>query len=286
MINCPSCHSIMKIGLTDWHLVCPVCKYEAATLEPSVNDVSKSLNINETAREDALRELRLANFDIVIDMISASRSDLSKDSLLDVGAAHGWFVLKAREVFAKVTSIEPDMAIAEMASKKGVSHRIGYFPEVLSRDEVFDVIVFNDVFEHIPELDQIVQACRDHLSSHGLLILNLPMSSGIFYKLASLLMRVGLSGPFDRMWQKGLPSPHVHYFNEKNLKQLLYAKGFSVEKMVILPSIRLKRLYSRVSLMRRQNVVMNVVIYIGLISLYPLLMLMPSDTKAFAFIKK
>lgn len=286
MINCSCCNSAMISGLSDWHFCCPVCGYESTTLEPSVNDASKSENINESAREQALMELRLANFETVIEMIAASRSDISKDSLLDVGAAHGWFVLRARELFARVASIEPDRAVAEIALKNGVSHRIGYFPEILSRDEVFDVIVFNDVFEHIPELDRIIKACRDHLSSSGLLILNLPMSSGIFYRLASILMRVGLRGPFERMWQKGLPSPHVHYFNEKNLKELLYDKGFSLDKVVALPSIRLRRLYSRVSLMRQQSLLANVLIYLVLVMLYPFLIVMPSDTKAFTFIKK
>jgi 2-polyprenyl-3-methyl-5-hydroxy-6-metoxy-1,4-benzoquinol methylase len=276
----------MRQGVFEWHLFCYECKYEATTLEPSINDFVLSQNIDEEAREYALRELRQANFDRVFSVISEARGDVSSDRLLDVGAAHGWFVLKAKQKFATVSSIEPDTAIAAGALRHGVIHRVGYFPDVLSQGEVFDVIVFNDVFEHIPDLNKIVTACAGHLSHNGLLLLNLPVSSGIFYKTAKLLTYFRLYGPFERMWQKGLPSPHVHYFNETNLNLMLSQKGFHLERVASLSSVRLKRLYQRLRLTRQQSVISNIFIYICLVIFFPFLVVLPKDTKVFAFIKK
>lgn len=276
----------MQAGKAPWHFVCAHCGYEATTLEPSVNDTEKHLNLDEVAREEALNELRQQNFQKVIETIQSVRSDSGKDHLLDVGAAHGWFVAQASTVFASVTGIEPDLAVAENARLRGITLRLGYFPDVLSTDERFDVIVFNDVFEHIPDVSATLQACRAHLSPNGLLLLNLPVAGGFFYRTARALKSLGISAPFERMWQKGLPSPHVHYFAQNNLERLLATHAFKLKKTTTLQAIRLNGLYQRVCLMKQHNALTNRAIWLGLILVYPILALLPQDTQVFAFVKQ
>jgi hypothetical protein len=48
-------------------------------------------------------------------------------------------------------------------------------------------------------------------------VLNLPSSDGVFFQIAKALNKVGISGPYHRIWQKGLASPHMSYFNAANL---------------------------------------------------------------------
>jgi hypothetical protein len=79
-------------------------------------------------------------------------------------------------------------------------------------------------------------------------VINLPDSGGVLYRMASLLRRMGMSGPFDRMWQKGLPSPHLSYFSASNLRQLV--EDNSQLRRVAdfsLPSVSRKGLATRIS---------------------------------------
>ena len=44
---------------------------------------------------------------------------------------------------------------------------------------------------------------------------------GILFRTSRLLATLGYPEPYERMWQKGLPSPHMAYFSPQNLKDLI-----------------------------------------------------------------
>lgn len=241
--ECPVCHAGLVPGLQDWHLKCPACRYESAALEPVINSDPAHEMIDEQAREDGLRALRVSNFTTLLERIKSERSS---GRLLEVGCAHGWFLELAQQSF-EVVGIEPDKAVVEAVSHKGLPVRQGYFPQALDAHERFDVIVFNDVIEHIPDITQVIEQCHRHLNDGGLLVLNLPSSDGVFYRLSKLLARLSLRNPFERLWQKGLPSPHVHYFNRRNLEQLITRHDFVTMTDGKLPTLSLDGLHARIS---------------------------------------
>jgi hypothetical protein len=147
----------------------------------------------------------------------------------------------------------------------------------LNEAEKFDVIVFNDVLEHIPPVEDLLASCRKYLDDRGLLVVNLPSSDGILYRLAKSLHRMGASSFFDRLWQRGMPSPHVHYFNTSNLTSLLKNNGFDLECSGRLPSVRLNGLYARISYAGKRSVVERMALYAGIAGCLPLFDLLPSD---------
>lgn len=118
-------------------------------------------------------------------------------------------------------AIEPELRAVQQARELGFEVEHGFFPVDLHTHGPFDLVVFNDVFEHLPEPVESLQAARDLLSADGLLILNLPSSDGAVYRIANLLDRVGISAPLDRLWQRGLSSPHLTYFNPRNLRRFV-----------------------------------------------------------------
>jgi SAM-dependent methyltransferase len=157
----------------------------------------------------------------------------------------------------------------------------GYFPQALLPDSKFDIIAFNDVLEHIPNVDDALMACKEHLSPSGLLLINLPSSKGFFYRLSKLLARVGICGFFDRMWQKGMPSPHVHYFNQRNLRQLLGRHKFEIVTLGTLDVLHVKGLYTRLAYSKANTPPKNLLLYVMLILSLPILKLFPSDIQYF-----
>ena len=271
---CLICSQKLLGGVQKWHFKCQRCSYESADLEPNINEAELSPTLNEISRERSLKELRSANFAVLLEKLKGLRP--GGGSLLEVGSAHGWFLEQTKPHFSAL-GIEPDNGMYALSKGQGVNVRHGYFPDVLAPNECFDVIVFNDVLEHIPHLDQAVEACARHLRPDGLLLVNLPNSSGFFYKASKLLCRLGAHSYFERMWQKDMPSPHLHYFNKKNLHLFLESKQFSVIDSGNLEVIRAKGLFDRLSYANENSLIKNILLYVMILAFLPLLRLFPSD---------
>jgi len=271
---CPICDNQLSSGCQPWHLHCKRCRYEKANLQPAINLHSNHQLIDEDDREAGLRDLRKKNFAELLDQIKSLRG--SGGRLLEVGSAHGWFLEAARDDF-EILGIEPDEYICESTLRRGLPVRRGYFPDVLEANETFDVIVFNDVLEHIPDAAIIISCCHECLRDNGLLVLNLPCSNGIFYKVSKLFCKLGLTSFFERLWQKDLPSPHLHYFNSANLIRFLKGNGFDVRVNGRLPALRLAGLYSRIAYAGGFGIIARFIIYIGVALSLPVLKIFPSD---------
>jgi 2-polyprenyl-3-methyl-5-hydroxy-6-metoxy-1,4-benzoquinol methylase len=158
---CIVCGNSQTAGLAAWHARCPACSYESAALEVAINDAHACQQVNEEEREAALKALRLKNFKVIVDLAERF-APAGGRSLLDVGSAHGWFLETARDRFM-VLGIEPDAVVGARATARGLPVRLGFFPEALHQDERFDVIVFNDVIEHIPDIHTALSACEERL---------------------------------------------------------------------------------------------------------------------------
>ncbi len=271
---CPICKSGLSVGYRAWHSMCRRCGYEKANLLPAINLHTSHQLIDEDARETGLRELRMSNFKKLV----ANIKELSPNEghLLDVGCAHGWFLEAARNDF-KVLGLEPDEKIFDATSRRGIPVRKGYFPEALDEYERFDVIVFNDVIEHIPDIEGVLASCWQRLNKDGLLVLNLPSSNGVFYRLSKIFCRFGFPDFFERLWQKDLPSPHLHYFNLPNIVAMLKNNGFDVKKKGTLSTIDLAGLYTRVSYTGNLSAVARICVYMCVTLFLPILKILPSD---------
>jgi len=281
MEKCIVCDSGMRAGLAPWHFMCASCGYEGTTLASRINDQAAHSAVNEADREAGLKSIRLENFRVILRVISALMQPQGK-TLLDVGSAHGWFLQEAASLFA-ATGIEPDEAIAAQARRGGHAVRGGFFPSTLGVDDKFDVIVFNDVIEHIPAIGEAMDACIAHLNPDGLLVLNLPSSIGFFYRRAKILARLGWPAPFERLWQKDLPSPHVHYFSPDNLVRLARARRFDLLTTFELPSVRARGLLQRMRWAGQLSGVRLWLQYLCILAALPALRLFNSDINVAIF---
>ncbi len=272
--ECPVCGGFMKPGMAVWHFVCDMCKYEKGTHNPGINDESMNQFIDESFREIGLQPLRIKNFKKLI--LDLEKLKPNGGDLLDVGAAHGWFLDLAKYHF-KASGVEPDFCVYNATSARTSNIRLGYFPDALNLNEKFDIIAFNDVFEHIPDVNENLENCKKFLNENGILLLNLPSSTGFFYNLSRFFARIGFPAFFERLWQVGMPSPHLHYFNLNNLNMLLEKQGFIAQKKGVLDSISLKSLYKRIRLSNDVGVISASAIYLIILIFYPFIKLFPSD---------
>ena len=268
--DCPCCGQALEAGLATWHRQCPACGYEGAQLAIAINATEAHQRVDEAVREQALHDLRHENFEQLLDIIDRARTltaaDGERPKLLDVGAGYGWFVWQAATRFT-AEGIEPDAGARAVAARAGVVLRDGFFPQCLEPDERFDVISFNDSIEHFDDPAGALAVAAGRLRPRGVLALNLPDAQGALYRLARLLRRLGVSGPFDRMWQVGMPSPHRHYFNRGNLSRLAGRLGLETVAVDALQSLRLKGLYARIAYARPHAAVTSGLLWLGMLPL-------------------
>ena len=155
----------------------------------------------------------------------------------------------ARKRGALAQGIEPETANVEknLANSLAVEH--GYFPRDLEDSGPYSIIILNYVFEHIPSPDSLCGEIDSRLANGGLLVINLPSSHGAIFRIASMLDKIGISSPYERLWQKDFTSPHVSYFSPKNLKTMIELKIKLRQKLMFsLPSVLRKGLYARVKI--------------------------------------
>ena len=273
-MECAICSARMRQSASRWRFDCPQCGFLASTLSPSIG--VDTATIDEQERERALVGIRHRTFAHLLDRLEAT-GPLAQRRLLDVGCAHGWFLDLAKERGYRVKGIEPDAAVAEVARAKGHDVVAGFFPQDLRPDERFDVIVFNDVFEHLPDPRAVLRATRERLNDGGQLLLNLPSSRGIVYRVANLLHGAGMRGPHDRLWQAGLPSPHLSYFHPEGLARLVTSASFDEVERGTLPLYDLRTLWSRLRFARGTSLPVAAATWLALASMSPFLRWLPAD---------
>lgn len=264
---------------------CSNCGLWQSRLPPQILDAAAWQQLDESARGEALQTLRRQNFALLLDRLDAIRGSQRGD-LLDIGAAHGWFVTQARQAGYNSSGLEPDPRLATYAREHGAVIRQGFFPDSLAAGERFDVLVFNDVFEHLPAPLAALQACAQHLREDGLLVLNLPVAGGFFFVLSRLLLGLGIKAPWQRLWQAGFPSPHLFFYRQTHLQQMAQAAGFALVSESALPSMSVSGLWARLRMDRSQPLWLHALVWPLLLLMAPVVRLLPSDIGLFIFRKK
>lgn len=266
---CIVCDSPIRARIMRWSAQCPTCGTWRSSLQPRIELAELHEPIDRSGRIEGFKALRDENNERILDEI-AGQLELTGKQLLDIGSAHGWFLAAASRRGAQAEGIEPEAEMVNHARAQGLNVRLGYFPAALDDDERADIISFNDVLEHIPSVDDTLDACARTLQAGGVLSVNIPSASGLAYRVATVLARVGFRKPYLRLWQHGLPSPHLHYFTPAALQSIIERHGFTVVRQRPLSSIRRDGLWARVHTVSRPTV-SSVISFLALWVAAPLL---------------
>jgi SAM-dependent methyltransferase len=272
--SCPVCDGVLAATRHDWILRCIDCGFLRSTLVASAGQ--GALVIDEARRAGGLEALRRRNFERLLDRLCALAEPRGA-RLLEIGCAHGWFLeAAARRGFA-VMGLEPDAAVAARAVAAGYQVSTGFFPDDVPEGDGFDILVFNDVFEHLAAPVEAAEACRRLLHPGGLLVLNLPSSRGVFYRAAVRLDALGIHGPLERLWQKGFAFPHLSYFEPPQLARLMTRHGFEECHRSALPSVSLDGLWARLRYDRSSRFAGAALVWLGVVAGAPVLSWLPGD---------
>lgn len=275
------CNSKNIICIDNKHLIfkCKDCNFYFAEGINYISPEDKN-NKSEEVLMSSLEALRRENYREIINKISSYEVKHG----LDVGCACGWFMDEAGKLGIKMDGIEPDKKFFNEAERFGENVINGLFPQDFNLNSQYDFIIFNDVLEHLPNLEQALNKCSELLKPGGLLIINCPDSCGVLFKISKILKSLKVYAFWQRLWQVGFYSPHLWYFNNKNLRLLTSKYNFKYETEFKLKVIARSGLKDRV-MCSAKNFLSGYAAYLTILVLRPIFNILPCDIMCAVFMK-
>lgn len=282
--ECAVCGSKQKKVFRLKHKVfrCPECSLYTSDAD---FDFSFQSSLELGARETGLKELRFENFKAIIGKLKELKG--AGVTGLEIGSGNGWWLKVCQDNGITCTGIEPERAHQDYHQASQLQVRYGFYPmPEIKRKGGYDFIIFNDVFEHIRDIGGLLDALNEDLAADGLLIINLPVSDGFFYRSAILLHRLGFSSFLNRLWQFDFHSPHMNYFNGGNLKRLLAGRGFDPVTDFKLESLDFTTIAERIKADSRVSRLKAAILSNALRVLKPVIRAAKPDIRVFFFARR
>lgn len=145
--------------------------------------------------------------------------------VLDVGCGTGSISsLIIAECGAELVGIEPDPDRAAACRDRGMEVVCGYFDdETADRLGNFDIIMFADVLEHVPDPVSLLERAAKHLTPNGRVLVSVPNVAHWTVRWALL------RGRFDYQPIGIMDATHLRWFTSRTIERVLTAAGLSVE---------------------------------------------------------
>ncbi len=156
-------------------------------------------------------------------------------NFLDIGTNMGSFLRLARNRGWKLTGVEPSPQLGGLAREWwGLDIVEGFLETVKLPAHYFDIVTMTDVFEHVVNPKEVLQAVRKVIKPDGILYIKVP--NGLFnivkYKVRRMFNK-STANDFDAY-------EHVLHYSEETLRNMLKMSGFepveiTVEEPVQIP---------------------------------------------------
>lgn len=131
------------------------------------------------------------------------------EAMLDVGCGSGTSLLEAKILGANPFGIEADPNVKSIAVALDLNIHFGNLQDHPFPGQSFDLIVMNQVIEHLPDPDLALQALRDRLSQNGRIVLVFPNINSLWRQLSG------------NRWINWHIPYHLHHFNSSSFNRML-----------------------------------------------------------------
>jgi SAM-dependent methyltransferase len=138
------------------------------------------------------------------------------ETMLDVGCGSGTSLLEAKALGAMAFGIEVDPNVKPIATTLGLTIHFGNLQDRPFPENTFDLIVMNQVIEHLPDPDEGLRELSDRLAPSGCMAL-------VFRNIESLWRR--LSGS---RWINWHTPYHLHHFDRRHFERMVRRCGLKV----------------------------------------------------------
>lgn len=139
--------------------------------------------------------------------------------MLDIGCGSGLSLLEAKAMGADVRGIEADPNVRRIADELGLRIHIGSLLEEPFESEQFDLVVLNQVIEHVPHPALTLDCLRSRLRRGGRIVL-------VFPNVESLWCRL-----FGESWINWHVPYHLHHFSRSGFRRMAERLGYEVRSV-------------------------------------------------------
>lgn len=221
--ECPICkiNCNKEYDLNDVFLfLCENCSHRFSIVKESVNELYDEKYYFEKHKNWFLNpDLKLYNK--IYKLIKKSKSS----NILDVGCGNGNLLSYIYTHHPKIRLTGIDLSASKINPEIKIIREdfINY-----ELNEKYDFIISLATVEHIYEAELFVNKLYNNLNSGGILFLMTMNDDSILYILSRFLNRIGISKPFQRLYDKH----HLNHYSHKSLKKLLQNQNFSIIKTI------------------------------------------------------
>jgi 2-polyprenyl-3-methyl-5-hydroxy-6-metoxy-1,4-benzoquinol methylase len=147
--------------------------------------------------------------------------------VLEIGCGEGGFAA-CLNAGCEIWGVEMHESSASIASQRIHRILIGSYDAVQQDlpENYFDLVICNDVIEHMPDHDAFFDSIGGKLRDGGYLVASIP-NMRYYYCLRELLLR--------KEWvyrdQGVMDRTHLRFFTERSIRRTLSDHGFSVESL-------------------------------------------------------
>ena len=144
-------------------------------------------------------------------------------SILDIGCGNGFFLRFLRENgYPKLRGLDPNPNSVRFINEKiGIYADQGFVENCDYEDKAFDLLVMDQILEHVESPNRVLQACQRILKPGGLLWISTPN-----VKSWHILLRLK---QYHRHFNGRV---HLNHFTPKTLRDILVRNGFHVRDVV------------------------------------------------------
>lgn len=158
--------------------------------------------------------------------------------VLEVGCGAGAFAARL-DSGAEVWGIEPDPQAAEFASSNLDRVIIGTYEQAAERlpDCYFDLLICNDVIEHMRDHDHFLRVVQRHLVPGATLVISVPN-----IRYVRVLGEILFRRDFRYRNEGVLDRTHLRMFTAVSLRRSLIEAGLQIERLAGINPMRINRI--------------------------------------------
>jgi methionine biosynthesis protein MetW len=144
--------------------------------------------------------------------------------VLDVGCGTGLLArILVDKCHAEVVGIEPDPVRAARAMARGLEVHVGHLTQEFIREiDPFEIVLFADVLEHLPNPQVMLLLSHGALKRCGAAIVSVPNVAHWSVRLCLL------RGRFQHQEWGIMDATHLRWFTAESIKSLLASSGFKL----------------------------------------------------------
>ncbi|MDH3251713.1 MAG: glycosyltransferase, partial [Ignavibacteria bacterium] len=174
----------------------------------------------EWANKKSIRPIYQKRYEFFTRIINNQKENLRRTiRMLDAGCGDGYWLHRLSSIEGvEFTGIDYNPLRVERAREAAPSAHIRQGDILsLSTDERFDVILLNQVIEHVEDDHGLIRAVKALLSPDGVLILGTPNEGSSLHQLRNTRL-----GPLYQ-------TDHVHFYTEAEMRKIISGAGFRVD---------------------------------------------------------